>query len=377
MFILEVSYGCPCEAYPRNGIFQYDQAKSLKDAGHRIVFLAMDMRSIRRVRRFGRNEFLKDDIPVLEYNIPFGPIFYNAKSKMEKFLFEKGLKRVIKKYGKPDLVHAHFAETARCVVGACKKYNIPYVVTEHGSLIHKLEENSDLFFQIENVYKNAEKVIAVSSGLADIIKSKFDVDSIVISNIADLSRFQYIQRTIEKEKFNLLASGNLIKGKGFDVLLKAFKKVSQKNKDCKLTIMGGGPEEANLKNLAQQLGIQEKVSFFGAYNREQFAEELNKAALFVLASRYETFGIVYIEAMATGLPVIATKCGGPEDFVNSTNGVLVPVDDVETLAKEIEKMMNSENVYDCKEISDSVHHKFSPEVIAKQITKVFEEVVNG
>ena len=376
MFILEVSYGCPCKAHPRNGIFQYDQASALKNAGQKIVFMALDMRSIRRIRRFGKNEFLKDDIPVLEYNVPFGPLFYNAKSKTEAFLFEKGLKRVIKKYGKPDLVHAHFAETARCVVEACKKYNIPYVVTEHGSLIHNLEEGSAHFQQIENVYKNASGVIAVSNSLARVIKEKFDIDAVVINNIADLECFPYVQRESKKDGFSLLASGNLIEGKGFDVLLEAFQKVSQKNNGCKLTIMGGGPEEANLKARAEQLGLGGKVSFFGAYDRKQFAKELEKADLFVLASRYETFGIVYIEAMATGLPVIATKCGGPEDFVDDSNGVLVPVNDAEALAVEIEKMINKEVAYDYKAISDGVRHKFSQEAIAKRIIEEFEGVIN-
>lgn len=377
MFILEVSYGCPSRYHPEYAVFQYDQAKTLKDLGHKIVFLAMDMRSIRRIRHFGVNEFVKDEISVIEFNIPFGPYFYNLKSKTEKFLFEKGLKKIIKKYGKPDLVHAHFAETARCVVDACKKYKIPYVITEHGSLIHKLESDTNLFLQIKNVYENAEKVIAVSSALADVIKNKFGVESVVISNIADLSKFIYVERPCNVEVFNLLASGNLIEGKGFDILIKAFAKVSQEKENCELTIMGGGVKETNLKSLTQQLGIQDKVSFFGFYNREQYVEKLKDANLFVLASRYETFGIVYIEAMATGLPVIATKCGGPEDFVDSSNGVLVPVDDVDSLAKEIKKMINREYYYDYKAISENIHQRFSPETIAKQITDVFEDVLNG
>lgn len=377
MFVLEVSYGCPCDKFPRNGIFQYDQAKALKGMGHKIVFLAMDMRSIRRIRHFGVNKFTKDGIPVLEFNVPFGPLFYNLKSRTEKLLFEKGLKRIIKKYGKPDIVHAHFAETARCVVDACKKYEIPYVVTEHGSLIHRIDENSKLFFQIEEVYKSAAKVIAVSSDLSDIIKRKFNINSVVISNIADLNKFQYIERICEKENFEILASGNLIEGKGFDVLIKAFAEVSKNKNNCCLSIMGGGPEEANLKNLTKQLNIQEKVSFWGAYNRDEFVEKLRDSDLFVLASRYETFGIVYIEAMATGLPVIATKCGGPEDFVNTTNGILVPVDEVESLAAAMEKLINREVIYDYKNISDNVHINFSPNKIAKQIVGIFEDVLNG
>ena len=116
MFILEVSYGCPSEKYPANGNFQMDQAKALKSLGHKIVFCAIDMRSIRRVRKLGFQCFVKDDIPVYESNIPFGPLVPDIKAYFEKKSFNHLFKKIIKKQGKPDVVHVHFGETARCIV---------------------------------------------------------------------------------------------------------------------------------------------------------------------------------------------------------------------------------------------------------------------
>ena len=97
----------------------------------------------------------------------------------------------------------------------------------------------------------------------------------------------------------------------------------------RLIIFGDGPESGALRALCAELGLYSRVSFRGHCPREELAEAYAAADCFVLASRSETFGVAYIEAMAAGLPVIATRCGGPEDFVTEENGILIPVDDEE------------------------------------------------
>ena len=86
--------------------------------------------------------------------------------------------------------------------------------------------------------------------------------------------------------------------------------------------------------------------------------------------------MVYAEAMACGLPVIATPCGGPEEFVNEKNGLLVPVDDVKALAAAIQHMYEHHLDYDHQTIADDCKARFSAEVIALQLTKIFEAVIN-
>jgi glycosyltransferase involved in cell wall biosynthesis len=94
---------------------------------------------------------------------------------------------------------------------------------------------------------------------------------------------------------------------------------------------------------------------------------------FVLPSKSETFGVVYIEALLCGLPVIATSCGGPEDFVNDKNGLLIPVDNKEELINALK--MIKKNDYDKKLISENCRQKFAPEIIANRITKLYEQVL--
>ena len=144
-------------------------------------------------------------------------------------------------------------------------------------------------------------------------------------------------------------------------------------KNIHLTIMGDGEEMAALKSECVSLGINDSVSFTGAYVRKEFADELLRSDCFVLASQSETFGIVYAEAMAAGVPVISTRCGGPEDFIDEKSGILVPVDDAWALKEAMKKMVSGAAVYDSKNISAACKARFSPENVADKIINV----ING
>ena len=98
---------------------------------------------------------------------------------------------------------------------------------------------------------------------------------------------------------------------------------------------------------------------------------------FVLASRSETFGVVYIEALRSGLPVIATKCGGPEDFINETNGMLVPVNNIISLTGALQRMVVNIDKYNRKSISDDCLYKFAPDTIANQLFQIYTQIINN
>ena len=144
----------------------------------------------------------------------------------------------------------------------------------------------------------------------------------------------------------------------------------------RLIIFGDGPESGALRALCAELGLYSRVSFRGHCPREKLAEAYAAADCFVLASRSETFGVAYIEAMAAGLPVIATRCGGPEDFVTEENGILIPVDDESALTSAMERMVCCRADYDSAAIAAEAKERFSPEVITAQLTAVYEELIS-
>ncbi len=369
-YMIEMSWGCPSEQYPLNGIFQFDQARALKDIGKNLVYVAVDMRSFRRWRKWGINHRRLDGIEVYEYNFPLGPLFKNLRYCLEKKCFEKVIKVIEKKYGLPECFHIHNCTIAVAAVDYCVRKNIPYIITEHSSPVKEGKERER---RKQNVYQQAKCVVAVSNSLSAQLTDKYNINPIVIPNIVDLTQFEYRKPCMLHEKFRFISAARIDSGKGFDVLLKAFAKVVKEDPDCILEIMGDGPCLKEIKCLAKSLHVSDKVIFWGEYLRSDYFEELSHSDCFVLASRSETFGLVYIEAMACGIPVVATRCGGPEDFVNSSNGILVPVDNIDALRlgmlymkQNIEKFVSNSIAAECRE-------RFSPNKIAGKIEELLRE----
>ena len=104
------------------------------------------------------------------------------------------------------------------------------------------------------------------------------------------------------------------------------------------------------------------------------AELYKNADAFVLASRSETFGVVLIEALSAGLPVIAARSGGPEDFVDDSNGLLVPADDIAALADAMERMPRLAGRYDRAALAASARERFSPDAVAGALTALYGEL---
>ncbi len=375
MFIVIVSRGFPTIQYPLNGIFEFDQAKALANYGHKVVYVALDLRSFRRKRKFGLQRLEKEGVEVWNYNFPLGNLPRGLLKSMGKRAFAKLYKKIVKEHGKPDLVHAHFWDIASYVGAYCKKREVPFVITEHSSLVNKPILEQKFANRLKGIYGNASALIAVGSALAKNMQKHTGASAIIVHNIVDVSGFSVREEGAATDKATFISAGNLVKSKGFDITLKAFAKCKERFGDARLIIMGGGVEEENLKALAKTLGVTDSVTFTGKYQRGDFAQALKGSDVFVLASRSETFGVVYVEAMAAGLPVIATRCGGPEDFVDETNGVLVDVDDVEQLAQAMERIYLDKKAYDNKKIRERTVGKFAPQSIAERLTKTYQEIV--
>jgi glycosyltransferase involved in cell wall biosynthesis len=122
----------------------------------------------------------------------------------------------------------------------------------------------------------------------------------------------------------VVAIGTLIRSKGHDVTLRSIAELSSEFPRLRCRIVGEGPELVNLQNLAQQLGIAERVEFVGRQTRTEIAAILRGAQIFALPSHYEGLGCVYLEAMASGLPVIAYRGQGIQEMIrHNDNGILL------------------------------------------------------
>src|SRR5688500_1802639 len=183
----------------------------------------------------------------------------------------------------------------------------------------------------------AARVTAVSRAHAASIAQWIDRPIDVLPNFIDETRFAPGARAWG-EPFRLLGVGHLVPQKGFDVLLRALAICHAGGNRFHLTVVGEGYEEDALRAIAQELGLEPSVTWLGAPERSAMPGIYRAADAFVLASRHESFGVVVIEALASGLPVVATRCGGPEEIVTVDVGELAAPEDPADLAQAMNRV---------------------------------------
>lgn len=384
MFICISAMGVPGNDDPGYGIFEFDQAKALASIYNKVVYAALDTRSFKHRRKYGFSKYQDENVLVYSLNIPLGgiPSRYNngffalIYGKLQLFLFNYLMRKVINEEGAPDIFHSHFLDVSSYTAKYCRLHNYPLVITEHWSLLNKENVPEYIVERAKVTYKFSSARLCVSTAFAKQLFRVTGYDFKVIPNIVSTDDFFYQPSNHKSESFSFVSCGSLGYGKGHDVLIRAFRKVHDAYHNCELKIIGGGGDLEKLRELVYSLSLQGCVSFCGVLQRNKIRELFNNSDVFVLASRGETFGVVYIEAMATGLPVIATLCGGPEDFVTQENGLLVPRDDVDSLSNAMMTMIERNKEYDKEDIAMTTKTLFSPGRIADQLMLVYSSVLN-
>lgn len=373
---------------PTLGSFFLDQAKALKRAGHQVSILYCDTYSVKCIQEWVRYE--EDSVSQIKgIQIYRSKCFCPLKHGIEghKEAFAKGIEKLWSKYIKKesvDIIHAHCCVWAGyAALKLSEKTKIPYVVTEHATLfqLHKNEISNANNAVITEVFQKAAKVICVSRAFAKLLEEYTD-NLEVIGNVVDCEQFQV--KETNKEAVRLLTvcymeeEAQLYK-KGMDILIKAWAKVSAKYPQAKLIIGGGGKSLEKVVEWTREYQVTEKVEFLGALTRQQVVEQMQMCDCFVLPSRYETFGVVYIEAMACGKPVIAVANGGPDDFVHEFNGILIQPEQEEELVQALDKMITAiekkDATYQPERIAAYVEEKFSYRAIAEQLEKVYQNIL--
>ena len=384
MRVIFVTRGWPTESDPMSGNFESVQAKALAKKGVDVSVIYLRKKSIAHLfasKTIYRKEY--DGITVLSKTVALTEIpgwKVTKNSQLDIWLRQKAFCQIYEYYrklkGDADLIHAHFINQACDCKMVLDKYHIPFVITEHWSKMNFATLDKGLA-NLGEGYKWADKVISVSAALADSLREKFGVESQVIHNMVSDSFFDSApvkERRKDSDKVKFVSVGSLVHMKGYDLIISALQKCISLGK-CQISIIGGGPEEANLRELIAQCQLQDRVFLAGKKTPEEVSELMAESDCFILASRRETFGIVYIEAMAKGKPVIATICGGPESFVNESNGLLIPAEDIEATAKAIDYMVENLDKYNNTAIRQYCHDNFSEEAISQKIIAVYYEAI--
>ena len=364
MKIFIISQGVPSTSAPLNGIFAWDQALALKNLGHEVSVMALDFRRVLD-RCFGKKYYKKDGINVYQYSLHTG--IYRRLLPILGRICGKVYSDMLCAEGEPDVIHSHFYFMGAILASMPTRPNCPVCITEHSSKLNKdAAQISELDKKLASkAYEYADGVIAVSNVLAAKLKANFSIDAEVIPDMFNLPEVEPALK--DKNVFRVVSVGRLVKGKGFFHLVNAFYQ-AQLPENSELIIIGDGP----LKDFLNESLVNNRTRVVGMKSREEIVRYLQSANMFALLSHSETFGVSCIEALSVGLPVLATRCGGPEDFINESNGMLVPVGDIEEAGVAISKMYLKQ--YDAEKIKKDCYQKYSAEAVARKLVEYYSSI---
>ena len=379
MKILLLSYGIPSKEDPQFGCFAMDQAKALKAAGHDVAILSMNGLIGKQWKKPGVSNWQQEGIECFEiFGLPSALLEKAGAeplaSKLIRWGSKKAFKKVIDKFGFPDIVHAHFLFTM--VMGAAikEKYPITLIGTEHWSKLAEQTLSPDIKRDGDYAYPKVDQLICVSENLADCVKRNFGKESVVIHNLFNTSLLKPALGKTGNKSYVISAVGSLIDRKGFDILIKAFADSKLSQEDVTVNIYGKGPSQKVLEELIAQHGLQGKVNLCGQKTKDEIYEALRHSDLFVLSSRLENFSVAMIEATGNGLPSVATLCGGIKEYP-VRDVIKIPTDDVEAMKNALETAYHRKDNVDRIAIQNETIENFSPQAIVARMEKVYDDTL--
>ncbi len=287
------------------------------------------------------------------------------------YLSTRSVVNKIRRNYKFDLIHAHFAVPAGIAASYLSKMlNVPFIITEHYGRLHKdLAMKSKIRKKVITAYKKSSQIIAVSPKIEnDLLKAGIKKNKIkIIANGVDCARFPFVPINKNMDPVMLLSIGGLIESKGYKFLIKAVKILRNENLNVELKIIGEGRNRKQLEKLIKRLDINDYVGLEGNIIHSELKNYFKQTHIFVLPSLIESFSVVTIEALSCGIPVVVTRCGGPEFFVNNESGLVIQKEDEKILADSIKYIIENYNRYDKSKIREICYNKFDLKKIAKDI----------
>jgi len=287
----------------------------------------------------------------------------------------------------PDLIHAHWAyPEGRAALEFGSKRRIPVIITAHGSDVRVWPHLKPRWREpTATALRGADAVIAVSQDLRErVLEFGAAPGKVhVITNGVDCSRFTPSTTSPERSDtgaWRVLFVGRFVREKGIGVLLDAVAKLIRRGQRIHLTLIGGNPHARDARPFqarAESLGIGDHVRFLDEVRWETLPEHLRAADVFVLPSYSEGMPLVLLEAMACGLPLVATRCGGPEELIDDQVGLLVDAGDVDGLSDALARMLADYGRYDRGQIRRRAVERYDHARIGARVAAVYRSVLES
>jgi glycosyltransferase involved in cell wall biosynthesis len=385
MKVLYLASWYPNRMQALKGIFVRRHAQAAARFCGVTVLAAFEDRSMKR--RFEISDTVTDGIReiIVYYRLPFyiPKITGLLKSSYLPYLsaMGRGFARLVRAGERFDLAQANVAQwSGLYALLLCALRGLRYVVLEHstgympadGSAIARPRQAA----LSRLIFGKAEAVIAVSSTLADALSSFMSgAETLVVPNVIDFPRMDRPPPSGKPCFINVSLMSD--RQKNISGILKAFAGFASRFAKARLILVGDGSDRRRLEDLAGSLGISHQVEFKGMLQGDALHEVMAEADAAIINSRFETFCVVAAEALSAGLPVICTRCGGPESFVDASNGILIDIESDEQLESAMEEMATDSGRFDRARISSQARARFSPEAVSASLFEAYARIIEG
>ena len=364
------------------GPFFRDQAQALLKHGQTVGLIYPYLRILSEIFSEHGGITYEDDEGVNTYR-------YNAVSWIpytsrfrEYFLIKAAVrlfKHYIKQHGKPDIIHAHSLLYAGLFAQEIsRQFDIPYVVTEHRTN-YQSSLDAQLKQRLAVAAAASSSNIAVSEHFTDFLNTYFPdgtrwhyIPNMVHPIFTDQTR---LSETVSDD-FVFCQVAILSQRKNPDLVIKAFAEEFKNDDRITLIIGGDGELMPECQALVEHYGLGDRIQLPGQLSREQVAETFKRANVCIVASDYETFGLTAAEALASGIPVISSRCGGTESIVTDAVGFLMDELSVDELRRCMRQMKDNHEQYEPCDLRDYALANFGSQQISQQLVNVYHQVLN-
>lgn len=337
------------------------------------------LRQYVRFRAIPRRE-IREGVSVQRPRVPIGPgrAFYGLESRAIFAAVRRPVERLRADFPF-DAIHAHFVYPEGAAARRlARHFGVPYLITEHAPWTPAWFARRSVRREALLAARDATALLAVSTSVRDSI----------IRYTGDPERVQVIPVGVDAEMFaaapeggrradQILFVGWLNYNKGVDVLLHAVDELRRRGRPGRVTLVGGSyyrdtqRQEVELRQLAASLNLGDRVTFAGRLPQSEVARLMQESAVVVLPSRAESFGAVLVEALACGTPVVATRCGGPEDIVTPAVGRLVGPGDPAVLADAIDAVLSGQGEFPPERLRAYALERFDWGKIVAQLQQIY------
>jgi glycosyltransferase involved in cell wall biosynthesis len=378
----------PNRTYPSHGIFVKRHAQAISKQVTVTVIYACSDAGLKQP--FEMEEKMEDGLrevivyyKKVEHSIPV----YSSLVKFSRYwrAYKKAYRQVLSRQAKPELVHLNIIFPAAIFATWLSRVEkIPLVITEQWSGYFPEDGNYKgifLRYMTRKGVRQAKAVITVSESLRDAMQAHhLENNYFILPNVVNTSLFkpQEGKKISGAKKRMLHVSTVNDKEKNISGMLRAIENTSRHRSDFVLEIVGDGPERIVFEQQALELGIKDTCVFFSGYkDAAEVAERMRQSDFYLMFSNYETFSTVIVEALAAGIPVVATSVGVLPSIIGHGVGIMVKPKDEEALALAIDRMLDEYSSYDPHRLNELAEQYFVQGNMGVKFEKIYKQALSN